>query len=203
MRRAILTGFEPFGHYKFNPTQDAAAEYNGKRFDDLEIVGLVLPCSYHGAFDALSMEIDRLSPQIVLSTGLASRVPRIRLELYGRNLMNGKYPDADGNKPENEPIVRGGKPWYRVNSDPASLANSMHEAGIPSELSVDAEGFICNSLIYLTARRIHEERLPVSHAFFHIPWTDDYLDRIELENGKATIRKTDLRKAIEISLKNM
>jgi len=200
MKRAILTGFEPFGPYQFNPVQDTTREYDGRTIKDIEITGLVLPCTYYGAFEVLSEKIDQLSPDIIINTGLASRVKRIRLEAIGRNIMNGKYPDADGKEPKNEQIIPGGKSRYLTNANNIELANILYEYGISSEISVDAEGFICNSLLYLTARRINEEKLPISHAFFHTPWTEDYLDRIELEKGKVTINKQDLLKTIEILL---
>jgi pyroglutamyl-peptidase len=200
MRRAILTGFEPFGPYKYNPVQDTAREYNGKKLGDIEVVGLVVPCTYYGAFQLLSERIDELSPDIILGSGLASRVQRIRLEAIGRNVMNGKYADAEGRKPENKPIIEGGRLWYPTTSNNVILANSLYEAEIPAEVSVDAERFICNSLIYLTAKRISDENLPTRFAFFHTPWTEDYLDRINLEQGKITIKKSDLKKTIEILL---
>ncbi|MCK4714980.1 MAG: pyroglutamyl-peptidase I [Candidatus Aenigmarchaeota archaeon] len=203
MRRAILTGFEPFGPYKYNPVQDAAREYNGKSLEDIEVVGLVVPCTYYGAFELLSEKIDELSPDIILGTGLASGVKRIRLESIGRNIMNGKYTDAEGRKPDNEPIVHGGKLWYPTTSDNIILANSLYESGISAEVSVDAEGFICNSLIYLTAKRISDESLPTRFTFFHTPWTEDYLDRVNLEEGKVSIKKSDLRKTIEILVKEI
>jgi len=45
--------------------------------------------------------------------------------------------------------------------------------------------------------------LPIRFAFFHTPWTDDYLNRITLETGKVTIKKSDLKKTIEILLRGM
>jgi len=203
MKRTILTGFEPFGPYQYNPVQDTTKEYNGKRLGDVEVVGLVVPCTYYGAFELLSKKIDELSPDIVLGSGLASRIQRIRLETIGRNVMNGKYADADGKKPNNEPIVPGGKLWYPTTSDNIILANSLYEAEIPAEVSIDADGFICNSLIYLTAKKISDGNLPIRFAFFHTPWTEDYLDKINLEQGKVTIKKSDLRKTIEILVKEV
>lgn len=203
MKRAILTGFEPFGPYKYNPTQESVGKYNGRMLKGIEITSLVLPNAYHGAFDILSEEIDKLSPNMILSTGLSSSIKRIRIEAIGRNIMNGKYPDINGLKPINELIIQDGKPWYQTTADSVGLANALYLAGIAAELSVDAEGFSCNSLTYLTSRRIREEGLPIQNAFFHTPWTDDYLDRIVLEEGKITIRRQDLEKAIEICLAEM
>jgi len=124
MKRAIVTGFEPFGPYKYNPVQDMAREFDRRKIGDIEVVGLVVPCIYYGAFELLSEKINELSPEIILSSGLASRVPRIRLEAFGRNIMGGKYADADGKKPDNEPLVLGGKLWYPTSSNNISLANT-------------------------------------------------------------------------------
>ncbi len=203
MKRAILTGFKPFGPYKYNPTQDIAREYNLKWVGDIEIIGLVLPCTYYGAFGLLSEKIDELKPDIVLSCGLASRVKRIRIETVGRNIMNGKYMDADGYKPNKVTIIRGDKPFYMTNTDHKSLKHALDKEGISSEISRNAERFICNSLIYLTAQQIRDENLPINFAFFHTPWTTDYLDKILLEPEKTAITKDELRKTIEIMIKEM
>ena len=203
MKKVILTGFEPFGSYKWNPVQDTAREYDGKKIGNIEVVGLVVPSTYYGAFDMLSDKMDELGPDIILGTGLASGVKRIMFEVFGDNEMISKYADAGGLVPDGMPIIPGGKDYYRTNADSSGLANCLDRNGIPADVSLDAERFICNSLIYLTARRIEEENLPIIHAFFHTPWTEDYLDRIQLEPEKITIPKDHLRKAIELSLEFM
>ncbi|MDP2749259.1 MAG: pyroglutamyl-peptidase I [Nanoarchaeota archaeon] len=203
MKRAILTGFEPFGPYKFNPTQDIAKEYDGTNLRGIEIIGLVLPCAYYGAFEKLSKQIDEFSPDLILSAGLSSSIPRFRLEAVGKNIMNGKYPDADDKKPENAQIIIGGKPEYRTNCDTARLAKEFESEGFSVDISYDAEGFICNSLLYLTSGRIHDRGLQIKNAFLHTPWTDDYLDRINLEQNKVTVKKEDLKEGIETLLIGM
>jgi pyroglutamyl-peptidase len=203
MKRAILTGFEPFGDYKYNPVQDTTKEYNGKKLEDIEIIGLVLPCTYYGAFEVLSNKINEFSPEIILSSGLASRVERIKLESVGKNIMGSKYADAEGRKPNNEPLIERERAWYSTTSDNTFLARLLNEKKISAEVSKDAESFICNSLIYLTARRIFKEYLPIKFTFFHTPWTDDYLDKVNIEQGKTTIKKCDLKKTIEILIKAM
>ena len=197
MKRAILTGFEPFGPYAFNPTQDIAREFHGRRVDGVEVRGFVLPCTYYGAFELLHEEMQRLSPDIVLSTGLASRVLALRIETVGKNIMHSKYPDAEGRHSCGEPLLFHGKPRYRTNTDGIALVNFLSDLGIPADVSEDAEGFVCNSLIYLTAKEIHEESLPIAHAFFHTPWTDAYTDKVQLEEGKIVIPQYRLRKTVE------
>lgn len=203
MKRVIVTGFEPFGPYSYNPVQDIAREYDGKVIGDKKITGLVLPCTYYGAFKLLSQKIDEISPNAIISCGLASRVRHIQLETVGKNVMRGKYPDANGRSPQGDKIISTGKPKYSTNSDLAHLSRVLTEANIPISLSADAEEFICNSLIYLTARKIYRDHLPIKFAFFHTPWTSDYLNKITLEPSKVTIPKNDLRKTIEVLVKEI
>jgi len=198
--KAILTGFEPFGNYRSNPTQDLALRYHGKKIGDIEVVGLVLPALYYEAFDELCSKIDEVNPDIILSTGLASRARKFRLELVGMNRMDGKYPDAKGRDPEGQQTIPGGKDHYEVNSNPNSLADVLNENGFPAELSVDAEDFICESLIYLTSGYIRENGIMVRNAFLHTPWTKDYLGRAKIGSGKITIKKQDLNRAVELLL---
>jgi len=199
-KRAILTGFEPFGNYPFNPTQDLVKFYNGTTVNGIEIVGLVLPCSYARSFQVLSAEMDRLAPDMILETGFVSGALRIRLEAVGRNQMyHDRYADADGRRPDHEPIVSGGKPYYRTNADNVALMIALQEAGIPAEISIDADRFVCNALIYQTARRIEEEGLPIRHAYFHTPATEDYRGNPELA-GKPVIPRGQLTAAIPVVL---
>jgi pyroglutamyl-peptidase len=197
MKQVILTGFGPFGPYKFNPTEDLVKEYDERLVGNAKVKGLVLPCTYHGAFDILSKMIDKLSPVAVLSTGLDSHAERLRLEISGENVMNGEYADSDGSKPVLEPIVSGGKQFYDTNADNIALASHLNQAGVPVEMSVEAGSFICNSLIYLTSRRIRQQGLPIKNAFVHTPWTDDYSSKIKLEPGKVFIPKKELHAGIE------
>lgn len=203
MKRAIVTGFEPFGPYKYNPTQDLAKELDGKVIQDTQIKGLVLPSTYIGSYISLALEMAQYKPNIILSVGLSSSVQGIRLESVGRNRMDGKYPDALGNNPKGKPILKLDRPEYFTNVDNSHLASNLSNEGIAAHVSTSADFFVCNSLIYLTAGKIEREKLPIKFAFFHIPWTEDYLDKIHLEQGKVTIKKQDLVKTIEVLLREL
>ena len=151
MKRIILTGFEPFGDYKFNPTQDIAKEYDGKEIRDIEVIGLVLPCTYYSAHNYLKSFTKSLAPDAILSLGLSSSVKGFRFEKFGKNWMDGKYKDANGFNPKGMPIIEGGKEFYGVNSNILGLANNLSNSNLPFEISENADAFICNSLIYLTS----------------------------------------------------
>lgn len=206
-RKVILTGFEPFGNYEFNPTKESALYFNSKTIDGTKVIGVVLPCTYFGAFEVLDEIVDREKPDAIISTGLSSSVKAIRIETTFHNIMNGKYPDADGSMPDNLPIWKGSgaKDILLATADNHRLANVLKANNIPVELSTNAEGYICNSLGFLITKEIRTNLLwtPKKNAFIHIPWTNDFRDRIDLSPDKIFLEKEKYYKAIRLLIKNI
>lgn len=201
--RVILTGFEPFGPYKYNPVYDTTLKLNRQSFDGLEVYGIILPSSYYKASEILLEKIKEISPSVVLSTGLFSSIPKIRFETVGQNKMDGKYPDNEGKNPNGEKLITEGKDFYKTNVDNLNLVYSLNNVGIAAEISVNADYFICNSLIYLTERNIERENLKVKFGFFHTPWTDAYINLVDIAPEKTIISQENLERAIKISLVEM
>ena len=206
MKKVILTGFEPFGNYLFNPTEESTKFFNSLgTVSGVKIIGLVLPCTYFGAFHMLSREMNREKPDAVISTGLSSSVKRIRIETIFRNLMNGKYPDADDYLPNELPLCyeSNAKEFLTSTANNIHLANLLHSKGIPVEVSGDADAFICNSLGYLTSKKILDNQLSIKNMFIHIPWTDNYKDKINLESTKIFLEKEKYYEAIKLLIKSI
>ena len=203
MKQIIVTGFQPFGPYLFNPVEESTRYFDSKKIDGFNISGLVLPCSYFGAFQILEEAISRINPYAIISTGLSSSVRGIRFETIGKNIMNGKYPDENGYSPNNVPIIPGGLPILNTNDDNLRLARILEKLNIPTEISKNADEFICNSLIYLTANYIQTHDLKTKNIFIHTPCTDELKSKIELEPNKITIPKKMLHRTIETIIKSI
>ena len=203
MEQIILTGFEPFGPYKLNPTEESTNYFNGKQLGNYYITGIVLPCTYFGAFEALKKVILDVKPVAIVSTGLSSSVKGIRFESTGRNIMGGKYADADGYDPKDLPLIKGGKEFLNTNSNNCGLANILNSSGLPIEMSANADKFICNSLIYLTTNYLQINNPEIKNAFFHTPWTDNYKSKIELKPDKVMIPQKMLYSSIELVIQNI
>ncbi|MFA4942174.1 MAG: hypothetical protein WC564_00875 [Patescibacteria group bacterium] len=206
MKKVILTGFEPFGPYGFNPTRDLVKYYNNRVIaPKIRILGIVLPCTYFGAFGLLSKIIDVQKPVAVISTGLWSSVPSLQVETIFKNSMNGKYPDAHGYQPQSLPIdSRSDAPEFLGSlAENIRLVELLRYQNIPVKVSTDADNFICNSLGYLTTQKIMNDRLFIKNMFVHIPWTDDYQNQISLEEGKVFLEKKKFYQAIELLIKNI
>jgi len=207
MKKVILTGFEPFGGYKYNPTKESTEYFsNMETVYGIKVIGLVLPCTYFGAFQILSKVINQEKPDSIISTGLSSSVKGVRFETTFHNMMNGKYPDANGLEPKSLPICdkTHAKDFLLATANNIYLANILKQNKIPVEISIDADAFICNSLGYLTTKKILQDSFSwVKNMFIHIPWTDDYKNKIELESTKIFLEKEKYYQAIELLIKNI
>ena len=205
--KIIVTGFEPFGNYKFNPTQDLARYYHGQKFGkDIEIIGLVLPATYD-AFAILHEAMEKEKPNAIISTGLSSRAQGIRIETAFKNKMESKYADANGVKPKGLPVAdptkSGARPFWGPHADCLFLAEELYKAKIPVEISGNADTFICNALGYRTTRRIWLDSHPIKNVFVHIPWTDDYKEKVPLTRGKMFLETKKVHLAIEIIMETI
>jgi pyrrolidone-carboxylate peptidase len=83
------------------------------------------------------------------------------------------------------------------------LANILYSEKMPVEVSANADNFICNSLGYLTTKKILDNNLNIRNMFIHIPWTDNYKDKIVLEPGKIFLEKEKVYTAIKLLIKNI
>lgn len=201
MKKVLITGFLPFAQYKHNPTQDMANYLHGTTLCDAEVIGVVLPCTYHEPFETLSLIIDKEKPDVIINTGLSSSAKGVRFETRFQNIMNGKYPDTNGYSPKNLPIVADGQSDIEID-----LRNDiflrLRDEYIPIEVSTDSEGFICNSLGYLVAKKIQDESLKIKHFFMHVPWTDDYKKMVKISDDKIFLKRSDFYKTIELLVRH-
>lgn len=166
MARVLLTGFEPFGSFKRNPSWDALklAEERGLLPAGVKLARI--PVTYSGAFKAFNAAAKKFKPDLVVCFGVhGSRDSRtLYLESTARN-RNGDTPDNDGIA--HEGVIAEGKPRLLKSRYPfASLAALMTENGLTVETSEDAGGYLCNHL-YFRASQALGRKIPV--AFVHVP----------------------------------
>ncbi len=204
MKKVLLTGFEPFGDYEFNPTMDIVDWNNGRTITGAEeIIGMVLPATYFGPFLKVSKFIDEEKPNSIISLGLSSSIRSIHIETLFINKMLSKYSDAHGYKPNGVPIDKsiGSLKTLTPLIETLMLKERLMNNGIVSKISKDAGTFICNSLGYQLTKKITDQNLPIKFIFIHIPWTVDYKSKIQLEKGKQFIKKEIVYNTIDTLIK--
>lgn len=211
----LLTGFEPFGPYSFNPTMDIVKKLNGQFFtpegdnDFLKarkIVGEILPATYD-AFDHLVPLINKYNPYAIVGLGFSSSAKAFNFECGFHNRMGGfKYPDAKGYNTENQiPIIEGNDLILKVNVNSSVFVDKFIFYNIPFVTSFNAGHFICNTLGYKIANKIKSEELKTKQIFFHLPCTLDYkkVANFNPADGKIFLDQDLILKGLKIVFKSI
>ena len=110
-RYVILTGFEPFGEWKINPTQVVAEELDGSDIGGYTVRSFVLPVDNEGAEKMLETVFSNVDGNCagVIHLGLHSYAEEYRIERVAINMDDFRIPDNIGNKVDEAPIVPGGE----------------------------------------------------------------------------------------------
>ena len=199
--KALVTGFEPFGGDRVNPSFEALARLT-RRLGALDIATAALPVAYSGALPALRRAIAESEPDIVLCTGLASGRAALSLERVAINIDDARIPDNDGNQPIDRPVITGGATAYFATLPIKAATAALREAGLPASVSNSAGTFLCNHVFYglmheaaLVEQKTGGTRL--RGGFLHVPYLPSQSARIP---GAPSMALEQIVEGIEIIL---
>ena len=170
MKKLLITGFEPFGGEKINPSMDAVLSLP-TQIGDYRLIKLVLPVVFGKAAELAIRSASEHAPDVILCVGQAGGRSAITPELVGINLKNATIPDNENNLPTDEPIIKNGSTAYFSTLPVRKLANALKNAGIPSYVSYSAGAYVCNDLLY--SLLAHFDGSSTKVGFVHIPYSDD------------------------------
>ncbi|MEN5280570.1 pyroglutamyl-peptidase I [Serratia marcescens] len=169
MQKVLITGFEPFGGERLNPSWEVVKQLNDLELVGTRIVARQLPCVFGAALEALNAAIDEVQPVMVLAVGQAGGRTDITIERVAINVDDARIPDNQGQQPVDEPIVAGGPAAYFSTLPIKAMVSSMREAGIPASVSQTAGTYVCNHVMYGLLHRLSGQR-EVKGGFIHIPY---------------------------------
>jgi pyroglutamyl-peptidase len=89
--KALVTGFDPFGGDKVNPSSLAVGKLK-KRIAGIAVHTAELPTSYAKSAGVLRAAIDKIRPDIVLCVGQAGGRSELCLERVGINVQGRPNP---------------------------------------------------------------------------------------------------------------
>lgn len=195
MKKVLLTGFEPFGGEKINPSQEVATRLNGAVIARHEIVGVVLPCEFGRAIRELKRHLKQHDPALVICLGQAGGREGITPERVAINVDDARIKDNAGAQPIDRAVVRGGPAAYWSTLPIKAIVQSLQSEGIPSAVSQTAGTFVCNHVFYGLMHTLRDQRT-VRGGFIHVPWMSGQGSPC-LSIDQIT---TGIRLAIEVSL---
>lgn len=106
--KILISGFEPYGEMSVNPTQTLVEEAKEFDLDGIEVHTVLLLVNYDECVERLVEEIDRVSPDVVVSCGLYPGRTAITPERIGVNakdtMAEDPLADKRGRRPVDEPI---------------------------------------------------------------------------------------------------
>jgi|SRR6185437_16608828 len=215
MKTALITGFETFGNYLFNPSKWLALSVDGKRISDYEIHSLVFPSVVRFSEDAenpgdrVVKKAQEIGADVIISFGLASEVKGFRIERSATNwIFNEKYCAAYEN---NRPLNSSKAEKEQVHNDLSNwdfdkMQNLFSEAKIPfdTNISDDPGQFCCNALIYSTVLAKQKNKIKIPYLFVHFACTEEAIELMQDfdRKNKTLIKKEDTLKALEIILQS-
>lgn len=170
MKKLLITGFEPFGGEKTNPSWEAVRllpdEING-----YGLTKLCIPVVFGKAAKIVIDKAEELRPDVILCIGQAGGRNAITPELVGINLRNASIPDNDGNSPSDEPIYPEGSTAYFSTLPVRRMAEAINSRGITAHISYSAGAYVCNDLLYTLLSHFNGASTRV--AFIHVPYSTE------------------------------
>lgn len=165
----LLTGFEPFGGERLNPSALVASSLHGQRIGTWPVTGLVLPCAFGQAIDVLEQALAAQRPALVLCLGQAGGRQGVTVERIAVNRDDARMPDNTGAQPLDRVVVPGAPAAYFSRLPVKALVAALQADGVPAAESLSAGSFVCNHLFFGLMHALR--RRPSAQAgFVHLPW---------------------------------
>lgn len=167
MNQLLITGFDPFGGARINPSWEAVKRLPEK-IGEYELTKLQIPTVFGTAAKLVLEKAAEVSPNVILCVGQAGGRGAVTPERIGINIRCAKIADNAGNEPTSEPIVPGGPDGLFSTVPVDAMAAAICGAGLPGAVSNTAGTFVCNDTLYTLLH--HYANTPVRAGFIHVPY---------------------------------
>ena len=193
--KIIVTGFDPFGGEKINPSIECVKAL--PEIEGVELIRLELPTVFKESAKRLNEVINDVKPDAVLSVGQAGGRPGITMERIAINVDDARIPDNISQQPIDEAIQLDGEAAYFTTLPIKRIVKAIREAGIPAEVSNSAGTFVCNHIMYQSLFAATKADKPFKAGFMHIPFIP------EQTTDKPSLPLEESTKALQIAIETI
>jgi pyroglutamyl-peptidase len=169
-RTFLLTGFEPFGGERTNPSWEVASWLDGKEIGGATIHTLELPVNCKRAAKMITDAIMRDNPAAVLGLGQAGGRASLSIERIAVNLGDERASRESGGDANAKPVIANGPDAYFARLPITPMLQAIGRAAIPAAMSLSAGIYVCNTVMYATLHALRQ-RPRVPAGFIHLPYT--------------------------------
>ena len=193
--KIIVTGFDPFGGEKINPSIECVKAL--PEIEGVELIRLELPTVFKESAKRLNEVINDVKPDAVLSVGQAGGRPGITMERIAINVDDARIPDNISQQPIDETIQTEGEAAYFTTLPIKRIVKAIREAGISAEVSNSAGTFVCNHIMYQSLFAATKADKPFKAGFMHIPFIP------EQTTDKPSLPLEESTRALQIAIKTI
>ena len=193
--KIIVTGFDPFGGEKINPSIECVKAL--PEIDGVELIRLELPTVFKESAKRLNEVINDVKPDAVLSVGQAGGRAGITMERIAINVDDARIPDNISQQPIDEAIQLDGEAAYFTTLPIKRIVKAIREAGISAEVSNSAGTFVCNHIMYQALFAATKDDKPFKAGFMHIPFIP------EQTTDKPSLSLEESTKALQIAIETI
>lgn len=179
--KVIVSGFNPFGDFSLNPSQEAVKELpDFVKFDDeleqARVAKLTLPTCCLEAWEILNQELlaTKDEPFVVVLSGLADGRDKICLERFALNVRQFRIPDNSGHQWDEEHIHEGAPDALRTKSKLRELNEHLNKKGFACDISNHAGSYVCNETYYRSLFSWQDTANCRGIIFVHLPPYESY-----------------------------
>lgn len=181
LRRVLVTGFEPFGGYRVNPSAELARRLDGARIGRARVSGRLLPVDLARIDRVLEKLVKEVKPVAVIALGLAGGETAIRLERFAVNLADFEMADNAGATARDRLLEAQGPAGCATRLPLEAIRTALVRAGIPARHSNSAGTYLCNAAMYRLLRLLPQD---VPCGFIHLPHLPREAARLSAETGR-------------------
>lgn len=168
-KHVLLTGFEPFGDHRVNPSELLVRSLEGRMIAGRLVAVRIFPSETRSLRDRLAAAIAEEAPEMILGTGFAARRAALAVERAALNALDFAIPDAVGTMRKNDAIARGGPDGRFTTLPLEAIVESWAANGIPGYVSNSAGTYLCNQWLYEALALTANAAPPLPVGFVHVP----------------------------------
>lgn len=166
-RRLLITGFDPFGGERTNPSWEAVCRLPD-RVGDFRLKKMMIPTVFAEAGEAVGKAAEEFDPHVILCVGQAGGRSAVTPERIAVNIRDARIPDNRGNQPRGEFVDPEGPAAYFATVPVAEMVRAVEDMGLPATVSNSAGAFVCNDVMYTMLHRFRDTDVKV--GFIHVPY---------------------------------
>lgn len=192
LKKLLVTGFDPFGGEKINPSWEAV-KLLPEKIGSFSLKKCMIPTAFHKGAQTVLNAADQWQPDVILCIGQAGGRSAVTPERIGVNLRDARIQDNAGSQPQEERIISDGQDGYFATVPVKAMAEAIRTAGYPAAVSNTAGTFVCNEVLYTLLH--HFRDTPVQVGFIHVPFLP--------EQGNPNMPLEDIAAALQAAIQSL